>query len=1107
GQTGRELGSVSGHPWRGCGLTLLTEDRSLHIDDACSRLRQVLEAARVAATRVAATYGLPELATAGDLAMAAGLGELLAEAPGLPMLDHEAWHAPPPAATAVVAALGRLRERRAALAPWSESRWDRCSRPALAELEADLEAVRRARKRLWGLGVLLDGRVRQLQRWWGDDNDSLTADRLAERLEAVLAWREALSGVEALDGEARQVFGRLWKGPETDPEGLARAMDWMTAFRAMCVRHKLTEAPLAQVASSAHPEVDDLRDLGQHLEALRGTTKALEEAVAWPPGYLETLTLSETAARVEAMQARLGEGPKWAAWEGTRRQVLASEGRRILKAVDDGILEARAAAEAFVRAAALERLDALVAARPALASFRGTLHEQDIGTFQTLDRQTLVENRARIVAAHRLRLQEALRDPSLQGELQVLRREINRLRAHRPLRETMRKAGRAIRTIKPCLLMSPMTVAQFLPADLEPFDLVVFDEASQLPTQDAIGALARGKQLVVVGDPRQLPPTNFFQMALDEEVPRDEDGEPLLETTESVLEEYMTAGIPFCRLKWHYRSQHPSLIQYSNVQCYDGELLTPPSPQPPSEDLGVSFHLVKDGLYEGQGRNPREARAVAEAVLEHFRRHPGQSLGVGTFNQAQQQLILDEVERLRREAPDLEPLFSRERPEPFFVKHLESIQGDERDVILISVAYGRNSQGRIHQFFGPLNQDQGWRRLNVLASRARRRMAIYASIQAEDLRPGTAQSDGPRLLRTFLHFARTGQLDLPGARADALPENAFEAGVRGELTRLGYDVVSQVGVAGFRIDLGVLDPRRPGRFLCGVECDGATYHAAPTARDRDRLRQQLLEARGWSILRVWSTDWFKDRAGEMRRLEAALEALVGATVPDDTAPQSPPVMEEVVKVPATEKPVSAPRPSSSTSPREKTYRRPVFEDYLATNQVIPPPAGDILEASIEWLAGHLRQIAAQEAPIHVDELASRLAGLWQRRMGSRIRARIDKGIERLLLEGGLVRVGDFMLREGGKIVPRRRTDTAMKADRIAPGEYEAAVLAVLADGHGFDRDRLLGEVRGALGFSRTGAQLEAALDAAVGRLLEQGLLGQGSAGVALRERVETYSGT
>ncbi|MEB3204773.1 MAG: DUF3320 domain-containing protein [Candidatus Sericytochromatia bacterium] len=1098
GQTGTALGHPADHPWRGSCLTLLTEDRTARIDEAAGLLRQALGTARDAAIAVAARYGLPPLRKLSDLAMAAGLGDMLAEAPGLPMLD-EAWQAPPPAASAALEALRTLGNRRKAIAPWAEGRWDACTAPAREALSADLAHVRAARQRFWGLGALLDGRVRHLRRHWANPGDKLSVAETEQRLADLLAWRDAAAAVEAMGAEGQRVFGGLWRGTATDAEALGQAMDWMVTFRALCVRHQLSREPLARVAGQRHPEVSDLRALRQRLEALRTALRALEEAVAWPEGWLANEDLEEAERRVEALQARLADGPRWTAWEGARQQVLATEGRRILTAVDEGRIPPAQAAAAFQRAAAVERLDALVAGNPVLASFNGPVHEQDIDTFRKLDQQVLQDNRLDLVAGHRHRLQEAFRQPDLQAELQILRREVNRLRAHRPLRETMRKAGRAIRTIKPCLLMSPLTVAQFLPPDIEPFDLVVFDEASQLPTQDAIGAIARGRQLVVVGDPRQLPPTNFFQIALDEEVPRDEDGEPLLETTESVLEEFMSAGIPFCRLKWHYRSQHPSLIQYSNVQCYDGELLTPPSPLPRSEALGLAFHHVADGVYEGQGRNPREARVVAEAVMAHFRRHPELSLGVGTFNQAQQQLILDEVDRLRRQEPDLEPLFTRDRPEPFFVKHLETIQGDERDVILISVSYGRNSQGRIHQLFGPLNQDQGWRRLNVLASRARKRMAVYASILAEDLRLGPAQSDGPRLLRTFLHFAQTGHLDLPGGHADALPENPFEAGVRGELERLGHEVVSQVGVAGFRIDLAVMDPNRPGRFLCGIECDGASYHSSPTARDRDRLRQQLLEARGWTILRVWSTDWFKDRSGEVARLDARLRELARQVQPVPVAEsEHTHAAESVVAAPepTTPAPVTAP---VGTDARERPYRRPVLTPYMAVAELTPAPGGELTEAPLELLARHLRQIAAVEAPIHVDELAARLVAIWQRRQGSRIRAHLDRALAVLLREGGLVRRGDFIHREEGRVVARRRTDVALKADRIAPEEYGAALLAVLADGHGFDRDRLLGEVRGVLGFSRTGPQLESAIEAAMQDLLAKGVLGQGSAGVALRE--------
>ena len=530
-----------------------------------------------------------------------------------------------------------------------------------------------------------------------------------------------------------------------------------------------------------------------------------------------------------------------------------------------------------------------VEARPALARFQALTHEQRVREFRDLDRRVLADNRSRLVASLRARVQTSLRDQAVEAVMPLLRREMAKQRNHRPIRETLRQAAPAVRAIKPVFLMSPLSVAQFTKGDTPTFDLVVFDEASQLPPEDAIGSIVRGAQLVVVGDPKQLPPTSFFASPHDmPSVADNEDGVDVPDA-ESILEAFMGCGVPMSRLKWHYRSAHESLISFSNVSFYDGDLLTFPSVEPLSDRLGLRFEHVTGGVYEGKGLNLAEARRVADAVVQFAREQLAGaragvrplSLGVGTFNLRQQLAIQDLLEERRRDEPDIELFFDRSRDEPFFVKNLENIQGDERDVIFLSVTYAKGRDGRLRQNFGPLNGENGWRRLNVLTTRARRAMRVFSSMRASDIHEG--QSKGGPLLKGFLEYAESGRLDHPSLVAAAHTESPFEREVVTDLTRRGHLVQPQVGVAGYRIDIGVRDPDAPGRFLLGIECDGVAYHASDTARDRDRLRQQVLEARGWTIVRLWSTDWFKDRAGQMERLEQSIADARATRNAQDTA--------------------------------------------------------------------------------------------------------------------------------------------------------------------------------------------------------------------------------
>src|SRR5262249_38284437 len=395
--------------------------------------------------------------------------------------------------------------------------------------------------------------------------------------------------------------------------------------------------------------------------------------------------------------------------------------------------------------------------------------------------------------------------------------------------------------LKPCLLMSPLSVSQFLHPEKIHFDLVVFDEASQILPEDAIGAIYRGDQVVVTGDDRQLPPTAFFQQLAEEDDEADEEAPP---GVESVVDAWLGAGLRPHMLRWHYRSRHEALIAYSNLSFYDSKLVTFPAAKGGGEALGVHFQHVPDSVYDRGGRrdNRREAEAVADLVLAHMREHADKTLGVIAFSQAQMNAIEDEIERRLLDQPDLEALFKADRLEGFFVKNLETVQGDERDVILLSVGYGRDAQGRLTMNFGPLNREGGERRLNVAVTRAREKLLVVSSIRAQDFDLNATRAAGVLHLRGYLDYAERGvaALELTQPQGAGEPESPLEADVAAELRRLGYDVTPQVGCSGYRIDLGVRDPAAPGSFLLAVECDAATYHSAATARARDRPRPSPL---------------------------------------------------------------------------------------------------------------------------------------------------------------------------------------------------------------------------------------------------------------------------
>lgn len=512
-----------------------------------------------------------------------------------------------------------------------------------------------------------------------------------------------------------------------------------------------------------------------------------------------------------------------------------------------------------------------------LGTFTGINHERLINEFREIDRKLISYTPERVInSCDSRKPQDYIK--SQDTEIGILKREAAKKRKHMPVRHLFKKIPDLLLKLKPCLLMSPLSVSQYLHPEVFKFDLIIFDEASQIFTEDAVGAILRGSQIVIAGDRKQLPPTNFFRASEgDDDTYDEEDDEQSSANYESVLDEcsVILPIIPNPFLKWHYRSRHESLIAFSNCNFYQNKLVTFPSAEFNGKDCGVNFIHVPDGIYDrgGKRNNIQEAIKVVETVFEHFKLYPEKSLGVVAFSQTQMETIDDEIELYLKKYPEFKDFFKEHRLEGFFVKNLENVQGDERDVIIFSIGYGRDKDGRIMMNFGPINKPGGEKRLNVAVTRAREKVVVISSIKAVDIDLKRTSAEGVRQLYYYLDYAERGEsaLNLRTSFQEGESESPFETSVANEVKNLGYNVVHQVGCSGYRIDIGVIDPSQPGRFLLGVECDGATYHSAATARDRDRLRQEILENLGWNIYRIWSPDWMNKKDGEIRRLKEALE--------------------------------------------------------------------------------------------------------------------------------------------------------------------------------------------------------------------------------------------
>ncbi len=514
---------------------------------------------------------------------------------------------------------------------------------------------------------------------------------------------------------------------------------------------------------------------------------------------------------------------------------------------------------------------------PELKNFNRVKHELMVEKFRKLDVEVIKQNSKMV--AYELSQKEL---PYANGagrvgtftNLKLLKHEIGKKRRHVPIRQLLKRAGGAISVLKPCYMMSPLSVAQYLPIESSKFDVLLIDEASQLKPEESLGVIARAKQVVVVGDPKQLPPTSFFD-TLQDEVAQEQ--KTVLDDSESILDSFMELYSPIRRLKWHYRSAHESLISFSNRHFYDGELTIFPSASNQDEHLGVKYTYVENGFYKsGQEHrvNVNEANEVLKQIEYQMKNFPEKSLGVGTLNGTQRELIQELVDSSEKNNLFVATYIERWRAkhEPFFVKNLESLQGDERDVILISTTYGKEEgSSHLNQRFGPINQESGWRRLNVLITRSKQKMHVFTSMLSSDIVIKDSSSRGVKALKSFLKFLEVGCIKEEQLEKEK-DSSAFVEVLYETLKKRGIDVVKNIGVSGYYIDLAVVS-KRDGRYILAIECDGEKFYEAKSSSDRYRLKFEALKRLSWRHYFVWSAEWYKNRELELERLVEYIEEI------------------------------------------------------------------------------------------------------------------------------------------------------------------------------------------------------------------------------------------
>ncbi len=909
-------------------------------------------------------------------------------------------------------------------------------------------------------------------------------------VDGLLSAQAARRDFEALHGTGSAAFGKAWRKERSLWPKLKETSAWVRSLNDGAYPSDFRQRAAIFVAIDSHRQMlEAFRRAITEVTSGWGKIDAMLEldlARAFGDGaILEHLNLADLSERLQQWQTQRERITRWIAFR-VRTELASDLGMdSLVETVLGGDLLATDLSAAFEKSYFEAMREVIFAQTPALKRFDGEVHDRLVQSFRDGDLGRMDATRRIIAKNHATSLP---RQAGGIGALGVLQGEIAKKRKHLPIRQLLDRAGEAIQQIKPIFMMSPLSVAQFLKPGAITFDLLVVDEASQIEPVDALGAIARCRQIVVVGDERQLPPTKFFSKLTDttDEGDDEEEGTFQAKDAESILDLCLAKGVPHRMLNWHYRSKHQSLIAVSNNQFYDNRLFIVPSPFDAVAGMGLQFTHLPDAHYDrGNTRtNPKEAQRVAKAVIEHARHAPGRSLGVATFSVAQRQAIVQELELLRRDNPDTEEFFSRGTNEPFFVKNLENIQGDERDVIFISIGYGRSSAGYMSMNFGPVTREGGERRLNVLISRAKLQCHVFSSITSADIDLSSAKGRGVPALKMFLEFAQTGRLGtaMPtGNDADSV----FEEQVAQRLKALGHDVHLQIGSAGFFVDLAIADKEKPGRFVLGIECDGASYHSSRSARDRDRLRQAVLEEHGWIIHRIWSTDWFLRPEEELAKVQDAIEqakarwretdeqGAKGQAVPIrftfDSDGETETTTAEVGPFEAEEISISVPYAQATLS---VDLRREPHE--------VPPGV----------MGKHVAKIVEVEGPIHEAEIVARIRDAWGlQRAGNRVREAVQNGIavaqSQQLIEGDI-----FYIKPGTVVQIRNRASVTSvslrRPEMLPPEEVKAAIVTLVRDNFGAEPDALAQQVSRALGFAATSAQLRSLVDECIEELRAAG---------------------
>lgn len=911
-------------------------------------------------------------------------------------------------------------------------------------------------------------------RLYAKEPETVTKDRIPALYEALCLLEDGKREIQETPSQVTELAAGMFFGVSTDWDALEAALDKTAALEAGCGffpdRKVVMEAVLRGEEGMLTEHVGPLQEFYRQLDAFLEAWHIEEEPET---GRQEGLWLEIIRETLERYADHLEELRNKTAFNQADAALRDNGLETVSQAYKAGQVGGAEIQDAFTGNLYYELALGTIAGDSRLGTFHGKQYEDEIDRYrETLcryQRLTIQELAARLSA----QIPVSGGSSASSSELGILKKAIRNNGRQMSLRKLFDQIPVLLRKLCPCMLMSPISVAQYIDPSFPKFDLVIFDEASQLPTSEAVGTIARGENVVVVGDPKQLPPTNFFSSnRVDEENGEQED-------LESLLDDCLAISMPQESLKWHYRSRHESLIAYSNMKYYDNRLYTFPSPA----DLVSEVRLIRpEGFYDkGKTRqNKAEAGAIVAEVLRRLRDETlrKDSIGVVAFSSAQQNLIDDMLFEEFKKYPELEE-FDRNSREPVFIKNLENVQGDERDVILFSVGYGPDAEGNVSMNFGPLNREGGWRRLNVAITRARKSMIVYSVLRPEQIDLTRTRAEGLAGLKGFLEFAERGRSAL-AQRADTLvkKEDFLVQDIADAVRGLGYEVKCNIGSSAFKMDMGIVDPEDRERYLLGLLLDGENCREAATARDRFLLQPEVLEGLGWKVMRVWTLDWMDDPVRVLGRIRQGIENARQSREPVEKEKEPAVCFENFQRLEREETPETGAR---------------IYESARIAPAGLPDDF--YLPENRKKISRVVRTILEKEAPVSRKLLLRKVLGAFGI---SRAGARVE-GIFSAVLEGEEKVVtrdedrefywkkeqnpDEYAIYRVGEDESGRRS-----MDDIPSREIQNAALEVLRQQGSMTRADLVRETGKKFGFSRLGNVIESVVGYVLQESLDKGLL-------------------